>query len=387
MIVFPQSGIAQEEKNTFELYGFIMTDAGYNFNSMDPVWFDVMRPTKLPAYKNEFGPSGNFFFSVRQTRLGVRSSSMTRLGNLKTLFEFDLFGFGADAGQTTFHLIQAYAELGRFRVGQTPSVFMDLSVVPLTLDYWGPCSRTFNFNIQFRYTPVQTEKQELAFALERPGGTADYTDYKSFIELENVEPRFAVPNFTAHYRRNTTWGHTQAGGLLKWMGWEDQSDSTTFDLSGHDVGWGFNFSALVRASAFLSIKAQAVYGEGIQSYFADAPADVGLQSTNSPSKPFKGRALPIAGLYLFMEWDWNESLASTMGFGSERVDNSDLQDPAAFRIGQYGLLNFRWYPVPNVMAGIEYQFGRRENKSDGFHSVGNKIQISLKVNFTQELKK
>jgi hypothetical protein len=34
------------------------------------------------------------------------------------------------------------------------------------------------------------------------------------------------------------------------------------------------------------------------------------------------------------------------------------------------------------MAGIEYQYGRRDNFSDGFHSNANKIQLQLKVNFS-----
>jgi len=41
--------------------------------------------------------------------------------------------FGKDAGQTTMHLINAYAQLGVIGVGQTASVFMDLEVFPATL--------------------------------------------------------------------------------------------------------------------------------------------------------------------------------------------------------------------------------------------------------------
>ena len=91
---------AQENKSFFEIYGQIMVDAGYNFNSIDPDWFDMMRPSKLPSYKNEYGPDGNIFFGVRQTKLGIKTSSPTSLGELKTHFDFDLVGFGKDAGQT-----------------------------------------------------------------------------------------------------------------------------------------------------------------------------------------------------------------------------------------------------------------------------------------------
>src|SRR5688572_17907916 len=99
-ILCPAFSFAQEIKKSFEIYGFILTDGGYNFNAIDPDWFDVMRPTKLPKFENEFGPSGNYFISVRQTRIGVRSMTQTKFGALKTQFDFDFFGFGKDAGQT-----------------------------------------------------------------------------------------------------------------------------------------------------------------------------------------------------------------------------------------------------------------------------------------------
>ena len=45
----------------------------------------------------------------------MRSSTPTALGELKTTFEFELFGTGVDEGQTTFRLRHAYGELGAVR--------------------------------------------------------------------------------------------------------------------------------------------------------------------------------------------------------------------------------------------------------------------------------
>jgi hypothetical protein len=73
----------------------------------------VIRTTKLPAYKDQFAPDGNTYFSVRQTRFGVKGYHQTPLGEIKTQFEFELFGTGVDQGQTTFRLRHAYAELGK----------------------------------------------------------------------------------------------------------------------------------------------------------------------------------------------------------------------------------------------------------------------------------
>ena len=98
--------------SSIDLYGFVMLDSGNDFGQSDPNWFDVMRPTKLPAFKNEFGGNGNVFFSVRQTRFGLKTTTPTGWGQLKTQFEFELFGTGVDAGQTTFRLRHAYGELG-----------------------------------------------------------------------------------------------------------------------------------------------------------------------------------------------------------------------------------------------------------------------------------
>src|SRR4029079_10089645 len=120
------------------VYGFAMMDAGYNTKAIDPAWFDVQRPTKLEAANNFFGKDGSTFFSVRQTRFGVKSWLPTSMGELKTQFEFEMFGVGVDAGQTTIRLRHAYCEIGKWGAGQTWSPFMDIDVFPNTVEYWGP---------------------------------------------------------------------------------------------------------------------------------------------------------------------------------------------------------------------------------------------------------
>ena len=129
---------AQDSKVKTEIYGFVQTDAGKNQTAMDPDWFDVQRPTKLPSFHNEFGRHGDAWFSVRQTRFGVKNWFPTDMGELRTTFEFEMFGTGADAGQTTIRLRHAYGELGKFGAGQYWSPFMDIDVFPNTLEYWGP---------------------------------------------------------------------------------------------------------------------------------------------------------------------------------------------------------------------------------------------------------
>jgi hypothetical protein len=385
IILLPVFSFAQTDKNYFELYGFILTDGGYNFNSIDPDWFDVMRPTKLPKYKNQFGPDGNYFISVRQTRFGVKSSTATKLGDLKTQFDFDLFGFGKDVGQTTFHLINGFGQLGKFIAGQTPSAFMDTEVFPATLDYWGPSSRIFFLNIQLRYTPVYTAKERFAIALERPGATADGTDYSNSVDISHVKPRLPLPNLATHYRHEWKWGYTQLAAIVKYLQWKDLSDTSAYNLSGSDIGWGLTASSVINAGKRLKFKIQGEYGEGFENYIADVSPDVALESKPGNSlKPVNGKALPAWGFLSFAEVEWNQKLKSSIGYSRLTIRNADLQAPDAFQKGQYALINLRYYPVENVMIGIEYQYGRRDNHGDGLSSAANKIQCAFKFNFSNK---
>ena len=384
LILLSLYSFGQEKKSSFEIYGTAMVDAGYNFNSIDPNWFDVMRPSKLPSYKNEYEPEGNVFFSVRQTKLGVRSSTPTNLGELKTQFDFDLIGFGKDVGQTTFHLVNAYGQLGKIGAGQTASVFMDMDVFPIVMDYWGPLSRVFFLNIQLRYVAIEKENERLIFALERPGGTADGGDYANSIELQNVKPVFKFPNITAHYRQTWQWGHIQIAGIAKSIKWKDL-DTSGYNLSGSAVGYGVSLSTVIRMSDRLKLKMQGEYGKGIENYIADVTPDVGLKSQpGSLAQPFQGTALPVWGFLAFAEINWTKTLVSSVGYSMLKIDNSDLQSAAAFKRGQYGLINLRYQPLTNLIMAAEYQYGRRDNFSDGFHSNGNKIQLSFEYVFSNK---
>jgi hypothetical protein len=89
VVAEPPEPAKTETGSSIDFYGFVMLDAGYQNGTNDPAWFDVLRPTKLPAFSGEFAPNGKTFWGVRQTRFGVKTLTPTVLGNLKTVFEFD----------------------------------------------------------------------------------------------------------------------------------------------------------------------------------------------------------------------------------------------------------------------------------------------------------
>ena len=367
--------LAQDEsKARTDFYGFIMMDMGTNKEAVDPDWFDVQRPTKLASFENEFGEKGSFFFSVRQTRFGAKSYFPTDMGQLRTTFEWELFGTGVDAGQTTLRLRHAYGELGRFGAGQTWSPFMDIDVFPNTLEYWGPPGMAFFRNVQVRWMPTQGESR-MTIALERPGASGDAGIYSNRVELDSVATRFSLPDVSAEYRIGRPWGYVELAGIVRLIQWDDLS-TDTLDISGDVTGWGFNLSSNLKLGKANVLRLQGLHGEGVQNYMNDAPEDVGIETGEGAV------ALPVTGIVAFLDHTWNEKFSSSVGYSQVKIENSSGQSPDAFKLGQYALANVLYTPVPNVMVGFEAGWDRRENFSDGWAFENTHVQVSFKYSFS-----
>ena len=57
-----QSG---QSKPSMEIYGFAMLDMGHDFKQIHPDWYDTLRVTKLPTFKDEFGKDNSTFAGVQ----------------------------------------------------------------------------------------------------------------------------------------------------------------------------------------------------------------------------------------------------------------------------------------------------------------------------------
>jgi hypothetical protein len=371
-----------EKQPRLDVYGFAMLDIIGDFKQVDPDWFDVVRPTKLPAFANEFGHDGHTYFSVRQSRIGTRAFFPTGLGELKTVLEFELFGVGAQAGQTILRLRHAYGELGPILAGQTNAVFMDGDVFPNTVEYWGPNGMPLFRNVQLRYTKA-TKANTFMIALERPGASADAGDFANRVEVANVRARFPVPDLSAAVKHTMSWGYLRAAGVVRRMNW----DSDTAGLSGSATGWGINASSNVNATKKDILRLQAVYGHGVQNYLNDAPVDVG--ATTDPNSPdgFNGKALPMWSMVAYLDHTWNERFTSSIGYSRLDVENSNGQLSDAFKYGQYASANVAYYPVKNALMAAELIWGNRANNSDGFSSSDVRLQVSFKYNFSATIGK
>ena len=319
------------------------------------------------------------------------------MGQLKTTFEFEMFGTGVDAGQTTIRLRHAYAELGKFGVGQYWSPFMDIDVFPNVIDYWGPPGMVFFRNVQVRWTAYRTANDSFAFAIERPGNDVDPGNIRLVQGFQDavVNPDQTLPDLTGQFRHDDNWGHYQIAGILRKVGFEyslapcpnPPTPGCEPFQKGHQTGWGVDLSAAINTFDKDKVLLSLVHGNGIANYMNDGGMDIAPTTTaeGPPTAEQVGsEAVPLTGVMVYYDHYWNSMWSSSIGYSSTQVANTNLQNTTAFHKGQYALINLLMYPVSKVMVGVELMYGKLTN-NDGTTGDDVRFQFSAKYDFGAKL--
>ena len=387
---FGCAGVASAQSDpSFEVYGFVQLDLIQDFNRVDPDWEAALRPSKIPTVDGQFGDDGQSIFSVRQSRLGVKGSMPVAGKDLEARFEFDLFGTGEDAGQTTFRLRHAYGRWGPLLAGQTNSVFMDGDTFPTTVEYWGPNGMVFVRTPQVRFTWL-TGPHEIAVALEKPGNDIDVGNIRIIDPNLSIRGNEKLPDLTAHYKLTGGWGHVQVAGILRQVGFETDG---TVDNEPKDekLGWGINVSSNIKFWKRDVIHLSAVYGEGIASYMNDGGTDLAPVAVIGPAPPIfpplPGTLLPdtipMFGAMIYVDHYWNDAFSSSIGWSMNRVDNTNFQEQSAYHTGHYASANLLWTPDPRILMGGEVLWGQREDRN-GAKGDDWRVQFSFKYSFSSK---
>jgi hypothetical protein len=386
---------AADDQRSFEIYGFAQLDWIQDSKRMDPAWVDAFRPSKIATPEGEFGTNGDASLSVKQSRFGVRGNLPTGDGSppVKFRFEFDLFGVGANAGQTTFRLRYAYGEWGQWLAGQTTSLFMDLDVFPNVIDYWGPNGIIFLRHPQIRWTPYRTDSSWFAVALEQPSNDVDAGNIRLVEEFQNatVSPKQVVPDLTAQYRYGADWGHLQLSAILRDIGYEYRQTPAEPFQKGSQTGWGVNLSGTLNSIGKDKVLWEVVYGHGIASYMNDGGMDLAptatyppLATPPQPTPTLEGEAVPMLGVEAYYDHYWNSKFSTSIGYSFNQVTNTNFQAADAYHKGQYASVNLLFYPTERVMAGVEFLWGERTD-NDGTTGKDARFQFSAKYSFDAKI--
>lgn len=359
---------AQAQKKTeIEIHGQVWLTTDYNFQSQDPNWFEMLRPSKISNDKGEaYAGNGNFSVGVRPSRFGIQVRQATEKGMIKTQFDFDLVGNGNNVGQTSFRLFNAYVEWNGFAFGKKNSVFMDGAVVPSTVDFFGPCGMVLLRNAQISYKAIDTKEHEVMVGLENPNATSDLGQYGADFDfgnrLNNMRFITKAPAVAAHYKRNFPHGHIQVAALAKYTAWNDGDKTATQDLSGSTWGYGANITGAYKPLPQLQLLGAFVAGKGIQNYLNDGTADIGVQRNYANSfQPIIGKPIPFISFMGYATYGWNKYWSTTVGYSAMHHQTFNTQLNNALQVGGYATVNLLYKPTPQFTFGIEYQHAHRRN--------------------------
>lgn len=373
--VAAEAGTPEADKARVEVYGQAMLDMIHDARRMHPDWQATLRPSQIPVdcpADPGCGKDGAFTASVRQTTLGLRASIPTSLGLVKTDLAFDLFGTD---GSTSIHWLRAWAELGRWGVGQTDSNFMNLDAFPNVIDYWGPPGMVFVRNPQLRYTQPAGDGAAWAVSLEAPNSIIDTG------KLSQVDPALGagvtahnrLPDLVGSYRFDRDWGHVKAAAIVRRVGFQT-STTPGGNPSGERTGYGLNVSGVLKVFGDSSLSWGLAGGKAIASYMNDGGTDL------APGAGLRAEAVNSLGYFVYYAHPWNAKLTSSIGYSQHRQDNTAGQSGSALHAGSYASANLLWSLTRNVLVGGEYIWGQRETK-DGRTGSDSRLQFSTKVSF------
>ena len=208
------------ENTSIELYGFIRAEAFFDF---DFAQGDLSSAGNVG--NAAFATDGEFDTSVRVSRFGIRSTTATGIGDIKTQLEFDLFGSGGgDSSSPNLRLRHANVNINdTVLVGQFWTNFMPLVHYPTTADFNGPVGITFARVPQARYTYNNGNGLVLSASIEEPngGGSDPVFTGAAFYGTDNWSVRAAVlaGEFEGSAGESLdTNGLTLSAGFSPWQG-------------------------------------------------------------------------------------------------------------------------------------------------------------------------
>jgi hypothetical protein len=366
-----------------ELYGSVQLDGIYDFGRIDPTWAGAFRPSKIPTTDGTFGDNGQALFSARQSLFGISGSGDVAGKPAKLAFEFDLFGQGSNAGETTFHLQRASLEWGPLLVGYDKTLFMDGDLFPNIIDYWGPSGMIYVKNAGLRYSLINNDKYYLGASLELPGNDVDPGN------IRILDPGLAasltssqkLPDLIVAGKVGGDWGYVRLAGVARRVGFETLGTPDGAP-NGGEFGWGLNLTATLKPAKTTAIKVGGVMGRGIASYFNDGGTD--LAPVLQDNLAVEASAAKIYGVMLYVDQEWSDKFTSSLGASRTRLSNTNLQTGDAFHIGDYASGNLLYKPAENFLIGGEVLYGRRED-NNGNSGSDLRVQLSLRYSYSIKL--
>jgi hypothetical protein len=312
-------------------------------------------------------------FGARESRLFVKTSTPTTMGELNTHIEADFYGADGNESVSNSHglrLRHAYGTLGHLLAGQTWTNFMDPASLPDTVDFGGPVGQIFDRQAQVRWTQTFDSSAlgigQWSVALENPETVLQIPGGASF---RADDDRF--PDLTGQILFKTSYGNISLHGIMR----EIRIDSGSAPAA-TDQKWGGAVSlagvmpTTGRDDFRFTVSGGNAIGRYSDGFFPDGV--LGADGRIRLPKQF-------AWFAAYRHY-WSDSLRSNVVLSTAEENNPAGSPANTNKSTRSAHLNLIWSPVAKSDLGLEYIYADRETE-DGLKGHLNRIQAAAKYAF------
>lgn len=335
----PANGDFRIGNTVLDVYGYVKADFFYDFefDQGDTAFVNVIGEPSAAT-------SGTFGATVRQSRIGLRTSTPSSIGEIGGQLEVDLF---ASNGTAELRLRHANITIGdSWLIGQTWTNFMPLDTYPTSVEFNGPVGIPFARVPQVRYTNQLAENTTAAASIEENVGGSNSND----------------PVLTASVEYNDGKYVARASGLY---GQAQSSDGTT------EVDqWGFTLSASARLWEGGLFQVNYVNGQALGPYLIGAGDAV-----------VNGSANDVDGYTIELRQDLGEKWNVGIAYGKEDYDLPTSTGTLSFTELETIHVNAFYQATDDLTLSAEYIYGERNDATTGDTFDGNRVQFAAQLNF------
>lgn len=318
-----------------DIYGYAKADFYYDF---DFTQGDTAFVNNIGEPVNATG--GEFGATVRQSRLGIRTTTESDIGTLRGQLEFDLFASG---GRSELRLRHANIQIGdHWTFGQTWTNFMPLGQYPASVEFNGPVGIAFARVPQIRYSNSFGGGFDYSLSLEENSSSSSDPVFTAAAQYSN-------DLFTARIAGLT--GTIESGGV--------EADQTGVTLSGAVTPWE---------------------GGLFQATYVDGEA-LGPLLIGAGDAIVGGQANDVEGYTLEFRQDIGEKWNVGIGYGREDYDLPTSTGTLSFTELETIHVNAFFSPTDNLTLSAEYIFGERNDTVSGSTFDGDRVQLAVQLDF------
>ena len=318
--------------------------------------------TSFDSYYVPIGPERafipNYYGSLGQSRFGFEVTR--KLKNDKTVFVRLEMDFNGGSTQV-FRIRHAYGQTQKLIIGQTWSLFANVTAQPASVNWNGPTGSVFLRTPQVRYYDSNKKGTKWAVALEYSRPDLD----QNALDTLNIKTVQVVPDLTARIVKNAAFGALQLSAVVTTLSVSSDVNNVSSQIS---LGASLSGSIDFKSSKILY---QVTYGTSIAHYL-NIFSGTGSDAVYNPET---GGLDPISVFGGVIAYDFTllKKLNSNFSLGFADLSNYDYQPADAYSSSMSAAFDSFWSFTEGSKLGIEYMYNQRWNQGG---ETGNASRIS-----------